>query len=379
MTPTQPDFSNVLSLAQELGSELSTGGFSVCVYHRGQKALSFSAGMETESKPFNEQSLSVVFSCTKGIAAIVSCMLMDDGLLSPDEPVSFYWPEFAKVSKTLTVSELMQHKAGLSAPRSDLSFEQGINHEFLVNEILNQEPLWEPGTSYAYHALTFGTLLQELALRVSGKTLGQLLQEKIAVPLGIEGYIGVPSDKTDLVSPLIALQPYVSANAEVGSSQYWEERALTLGSAFPTEEIGKAGVGFNSPKLHQAELPGVNGVFSAQALAKIWSATVCETDGVRLLSDQTLSRMTEVLVDEPNVWGESPTVRRGMGVMLHTDGIGEFLSQASFGHDGFGGRAGFADPVHQIGFGYTTNLLHQGEKEEMNWHKLAKELLRSLS
>lgn len=378
MTKATPDFSNVLSLAKELAGQLTSGGFSLCVYHRGEKAISFSAGVAKDDVPYAEDTLSVAFSCTKGIAAILIGTLFDDKLVSPNVPVSHYWPEFAKVSETLTVSQLIQHKAGLSAPRADLNFEQGIDHNFLLAEIINQEPLWEPGSSYAYHALTFGTLLQELAIRVSGKSLGTLLQERIAKPLGVEAYIGIPAEKANTVSPLIALAPYHSANAEVGSSIYWEERALTLGSAFPTEEIGNPGVGFNSPLLLQAELPGVNGIFSSNSLAKIWSATVCETDGVKLLSDETLRRLTEVLVDEPNVWGETQTVKRGMGVMLHTPGIGEFLSEASFGHDGFGGRAGFADPKHQIGFAYTTNLLHQDEKSNLNWSKLAKEVVRSL-
>lgn len=374
-TSSKPDFQPVLDLAKQLGQELNQGGFSVTIFHRGQEVLSHSAGWASKGTPYTNQTLSVAFSCTKGIASILMGMLMDEGLLKANVPVASYLPEFSKVSSTLTVSELMQHRAGLSAPRENLSFEQGIHHEYLLNSILNQEPLFEPGSSFAYHALTFGTLLQELAIRVSGKTLGELLQEKITKPLTIHGYIGIPEEKQSTVSELIALEPFVSNNAAEDSQDFWSERALTLGSAFPSAEIGNPGVGFNSPLLHQAELPGVNGIFSSHSLAKIWSATVYETAGVKLLSAETLRSMREVLVDEPNFWGESPTVKRGMGLMLHTENIGEFLSSTSFGHDGFGGRVGFADPLHEIGFAYTSNLLHQGENQHSNWKQIAKKLL----
>jgi CubicO group peptidase (beta-lactamase class C family) len=154
---------------------------------------------------------------------------------------------------------------------------------------------------------------------------------------------------------------------------------MTFGNAFPLGDIGKQDRGFNLPKVHQAELPGANGITSAHALAKIWSSVVTETDGVRVLTDDTVAMMTERRVSGPSVWQDpGPWWDRGFGVMLATHGKPELLSPHSFGHDGLGGQAGWTDPTHKASIGFVTNHLVSGADEHRRWTTLVAEVRRIL-
>jgi CubicO group peptidase (beta-lactamase class C family) len=115
---------------------------------------------------------------------------------------------------------------------------------------------------------------------------------------------------------------------------------------------------FNDPRLQMAEIPGAGGIATARALASIWSATVVETEGVRLLDDDTIRTATMVQSEGPAVFSSEvpPHPRWAMGFMLNSERR-QFLTPTSFGHDGAGGQVGFADPVHRVGFGYITNRL----------------------
>jgi CubicO group peptidase (beta-lactamase class C family) len=154
---------------------------------------------------------------------------------------------------------------------------------------------------------------------------------------------------------------------------------MTFGNAFPLDDIGKPNRGFNLPATHQAELPGANGVTNAFSLAKVWSSVVTQTDEVRTLSDETVAMMSERRVSGPSVWNDpGPWWGRGFGVMLATPGKPEMLSPASFGHDGLGGQAGWADPTHKASVGFVSNYLLSGGAEHDRWISLVAEVRRVL-
>ena len=131
---------------------------------------------------------------------------------------------------------------------------------------------------------------------------------------------------------------------------------MTLGAAMPAALVTADG-GFNDPRVHKAEIPGAGGIAAAGALAAIWSATVCDTDGVRLLNRQSVKRATEVETSGSPVFDPTPPYSRwGMGFQLDSDSR-RYLTSSSFGHDGAGGQVGFADPVHGVGFAFLTNWM----------------------
>jgi CubicO group peptidase (beta-lactamase class C family) len=146
---------------------------------------------------------------------------------------------------------------------------------------------------------------------------------------------------------------------------------MSFGAAFPAGAGIHPGIGYNDPRVHAAEMPGVNAITNARGLAMMWSATVAETQGMRTLSDDTVDFLRERRVTGPSVWGEpGPWPERGFGVMLECEARSPLLSSTSFGHDGFGGQAGFADVTHRASFGFVTNYLIVGRNEHARWKKL---------
>lgn len=374
-----PRFSSVRGIFDDIIHGQPRGGAAFSVFVEGECVVDLTGGESRNGQPWTPDTVSTIFSCTKGVASIVVAQLVERGQCDPDSRVVRYWPEFGSVSETLTVRQLMEHRAGLSATRESLTLKEVLAGRPVLEALLSQEPLWTPGEGYAYHALTFGHLVGELILRITGNTVGEMLQSEIAVPLGVDAWIGIPHAAEGRVAELIAGSDFTRPAAVEGSGEYWDERAMTFGGAFALAEIGAPGKGFNLPEVHQAELAGAGGITNARGLATIWSSVVTETNGVRLLSDETVAQMTERRITGPSVWGDpGPWWGRGFGVMLATDGKPEMLSEASFGHDGLGGQAGWADPTHRASIGFVSNYLLSGGSEHERWIRLVAEVRRVL-
>jgi CubicO group peptidase (beta-lactamase class C family) len=372
-------FAPVEGLFGEVIDSQARGGAAFSAFVEGQCVIDLFGGESRPGVPWTDDTVSVIFSCTKGLVAVLVGQMVEQGLCDPDSPVSRYWPEFSVVSPTLTVRQLLEHRAGLSATRASMSLDDVLAGGPVLDALLSQQPLWELGTGYAYHAITFGHLVGELIRRITGETAGAVFQQAVAQPLGVRAWIGLPESEEPRVAELCAASDFTRPATADESPEYWDERAMTFGNAFPLGDIGKQDRGFNLPKVHQAELPGANGITSAHALAKIWSSVVTETDGVRVLTDDTVAMMTERRVSGPSVWQDpGPWWDRGFGVMLATHGKPELLSPHSFGHDGLGGQAGWTDPTHKASIGFVTNHLVSGADEHRRWTTLVAEVRRIL-
>lgn len=154
---------------------------------------------------------------------------------------------------------------------------------------------------------------------------------------------------------------------------------MTLGSAIPTL-LSTPQQGFNDPRIYKAELAGAGGIMSATALAKIYSAAVTQTGGVRLLSDSTIENARELTVSGPSVFNEvGPWYRRGTGFMIDNPGYRPLLSDESFGHDGLGGQYAFGDTKHRLSFAYLTNYLTSDEEAMVRPIKIVNQLRRTFN
>lgn len=372
-------FASIEGIFADVVRSQPRGGASFAANVDGECVVDLVGGESTPGHAWSPETVSTVFSCTKGLASIAGAMLVERGQCDPLSPVSRYWPEFASISESLTVRDLLEHRAGLSATRKSLTLDDVLSGQPVLNALLAQQPLWEPGNGYAYHAMTFGHLLGELVFRITGNSIGEYFAKEISGPLGVDAWIGIPDSVEARVAELIAGSDFTRPVATDGSGEYWDERAMTFGDAFSLADIGVPGKGFNLPSVHQAELAGAGGITNALGLAIIWSSVVTETRGVRLLSDETVNFMTERRVTGPSVWGDpGPWWGRGFGVMLATPGKPSILSATSFGHDGLGGQAGWADPAHKASIGFVSNYLLSGGSEHDRWIRLVAEVRRIL-
>lgn len=313
-------------------------------------------------RPWREDTTSVIFSCTKGLMAVLAARFAERGELDYLEPVASYWPEFAQRGKEkILVRDVLAHRSGLSALRRPLSPPDVLNWETVTTALAEQAVLWEPGTGYAYHALTHGWLVGEVLRRISGRPVSELFAEELARPLGADAWIGSPRSQDHRVAHLWAgdsLTAHVAGQraARTPGVPDWPDLAMTLGGAFPSELVSPD-EGFNSPRVRAAEIPGAGGVATARALAAFWSAAVTETEGVRLLSERILRQALAVQTEgEPVFPAPPPWPRWGMGFQLDS-GARRYLTPDGFGHDGAGGQVAFAEPGLKIGFAFLTNQM----------------------
>jgi CubicO group peptidase (beta-lactamase class C family) len=372
------EFAQVVDLFEQQGRAHPLGGSSLAVCKDGELVVNVWQGEAKPGEPWTEDTVSDVFSSTKGIVSILAAKLADEGVLDLDAKVTEYWPEFGQGGKeNITVKMVLQHKAGLSAVRRDLTFDEVVDGHTITDELAKQEPLWEPGTSHGYHALTFGNLVSRIILGATGLTANDYLQKYVTKPLGIDMWIGTPAAVLPRVAPLISDGNFISANPVVGTDLYWVEKAMTMGGGLPVDPTSANG--FNNPRLLATELAGANGVTNAHGLAKIYSAAVVKTDGLRLLSDDAIEAACIPASFGENHWHEPvPHPIWGNGFMVPGAVHIKMPGNKGFGHDGLGGQAGWGSLVHRIGFGYTTTFLKRTPDTQKNQQDLVASVNRAL-
>ena len=340
-------------------------GAGFALYVGGECKVDIWAGVADEAsrRVWDENTLQLVFSTTKGATAICIAKLVEAGLLDYAAPVVQYWPEFGAHGKdTVTVEQLMSHQAGLPYVDGPLTLDEVLAVTPVVEALAAEAPKWEPGTAHGYHAVTYGWLAGELVRRVDGRSIGMYFAEEVAAPLGLEFWIGLPASEEIRVSTLKAppapTDPAVAAMVE----QFMGEgtpgwKALTMSGAFG-EINDNDDSPFNTREVHATEMPAANGITNAGSLARMYAATVGDVDGVRLLSADMVERARAERVNAPDMSLVLPT-RFGAGFMLDTP-FAPLLTPESFGHPGAGGSLGYADPTNEVGYGYVMNEMHSG-------------------
>jgi CubicO group peptidase (beta-lactamase class C family) len=353
-------FEKIEEIFYQILTERPRSGQALSIWHNGGCVLDIYGGFSNYERrlTWTKDTPSVIFSATKGILSVIAAQLVQSGVLKYEDLVTKWWPEFNLQGRDrLTVRDLLSHRGGLPVLKDGVTLEQTLDWNNMVQRLESEDVLWRSGSYYMYHAITYGWLIGELIVRVSGMSPGEFLQSQIAVPLKLDSWIGVSEDIQYQVAQMYTADGLKNAfaNIEAEGSYFGDLRlqALSLGGAFTPELVGPQS-GFNDPRVQQAEVPGANGISTARSLAKFWSAVVVETDGMRLLSDEVITRAT-TLQSTGNPFNELPPPysRFGMGFQLDSEAR-RYLSSRSFGHNGAGGQTAFADLEHKIGFAYLT-------------------------
>jgi CubicO group peptidase (beta-lactamase class C family) len=336
-------------------------GAGVSVFHKGKCVVDIAGGFfdKEATKPYTLDTLQLVFSTTKGVVATAVAICVERGLLSYEEPVSLFWPEFAAHGKeNVTVAQLLSHQAGLYTVEGELSFEELLDWNTMVARLADTAPLFPVGSTHGYHAVTFGWLAGHLVRLVDGRNIGRFIAEEIANPLGGEIYVGLPAHLEPRVSPINTGWPRTATSAPAAPVQLPNKylvSALSVNGALNVKG------GFNREDLHAAEVPGANGIANARSLAAMYSATFTETETsngpVRLLNDDTRSKMTVQQTKDGEVDLCLQTERTfAMGFVTPSEKLA-FDAPGSYGHAGAGGSVSFADPNRQMGFSYIMNRM----------------------
>ncbi len=324
-------------------------GAACCAYVGGRPVVDIWGGIaDTASgRRWAEDTIALTFSATKGATAICINGLVERGELDLDAPIADRWPAFAANGKgAITTRMVLSHRAGLAAVDGDLSLEEVLAGGPVVAAIAAQAPQWTPGTAHGYHARSYGWILGEILRRITGRSLGRYFAEEIAVPLGIDFWIGLPPEHLPRCARLIFPPP---------ATILPQVTPLTVRvSTGPSGLFGYNDM-WNRPELLCAEMPSSTGVGTARALARMYAASIGTVDGVRLLSAETVRAASTVHSRGPDLSIPIETCF-GLGFALPPM-LAAGCGPASFGHPGAGGAIGFADPEASLAFGYVTNDL----------------------
>ncbi|SFF09935.1 CubicO group peptidase, beta-lactamase class C family [Actinacidiphila alni] len=336
-------------------------GAAVALYHHGRKVVDLWGGTAAPAggAPWAEDTVQIIRSATKGVAAACLLLLHQRGQLDLDAPVGAYWTEFkARGKERVTVRDVLAHRAGVPALDTPLTVAQALDGASGARAVAAQTPLFPPGAAHGYHAHTFSWLVAELVLRASGRTIGRFVAEEIARPLGLDLWVGLPAAQAhrvgataDIATPepaasgTLRARPKKAVHDAYADPESLTRRAFAAISPAPDE---------NDPAYRAGELPASNGIADARSLARFYAALTGElSDGPRLFVPATLTAARTVESEGPDRVLVVNT-RFGLGYMLHGPSS-PLLAPGSFGHPGRGGCLGFADPAAGIGFGYVTN------------------------
>lgn len=358
-----PGFEGVKREFERNFTERGELGGACAAYYRGQKVVDLWGGYRVAEtrEPWQEDTLVLVYSVTKGLSAMTLAVAQSRGLLNYEEKVATYWPEFAQNGKAdVTVRQLLDHEAGLCVFDEALPIERTADLDAVAAFIARQTPQWEPGKRHGYHLSTLGFYMGELVRRVDPRhrSLGRYFQDEIASPLAAEFYIGLPASVPDSRLAVIkALDPSQALfNLDkVPWPMLW--RMLTPNSLLIQTFDIPHGFDPNSRRTLAVELGSGNGVGEVRAIARAYGAFAM--GGRELgLSKETIAaleapphRPAEGFRDE--VLGFDSYFSLGFMKPDPEGGFGS--SRRAYGMPGTGGSFAFADPDAGIGFAYATN------------------------
>lgn len=308
--------------------------------------------------------VSVVYSCTKGATALCAHVLADGGHLDLDAPVAEVWPEFATAAggakAAATVRMMLDHSVGVPVFREPLAPGELYDWDRIVARLEAEAPFWEPGTRNGYHMLNFGWTVGELVRRTAGRSLGTYFREAIAEPLGIDFWIGLPEAVEPRVAPMI---PYERQRGEP-----LNDFALAVVSdptSIPALSLSNlSDFDPNSRAAHVAEIGGGGGISNGRGLAGMYRPLSLGGDG--LVSTNAVDRMRRVSTATNRDATLCIPTRFALGFMVDMDNRrvpgadSAVLGEHAFGHVGAGGSIGFADPALGLAVGYSMNRMGPG-------------------
>jgi len=329
-------------------------GAQLAVYDGADLVLDLATGtVGPDGPPTTPDRRHVLFSCTKPYAGVCLHHLVERGHLDYDDPVRDHWPAFAEDGSEkaeATVRHVLSHQAGLPYGPFDEAYDQWSDWDAAVAAMEALDPRFRPGTTAAYHALTYGFLVGELVRRVSGQSIDAYARDHVFSPLGMDDTsIGLPADDPDDAATLAGFAP--------------GERCRDAGVGLDGRENEAAAL-FNRESIRRAVIPAATGVGTARDMARFYACLVDggELDGTRILDAETVETATSVQVEVERDATMKVPRRYALGFEragTAWDKYGTLAPRTTFGHGGLGSIVGWGDPESGLAMAYVTNGIRE--------------------
>jgi CubicO group peptidase (beta-lactamase class C family) len=251
----------------------------------------------------------------------------------------------------------LSHQSGLYRFKEKITQKDLLDWNKIISILEKQEPDHKTGEKTYYHAKTHGFLVGEIIRKISKKSLGELISELLSKKLELEFFIGTPKNKLSNIAFLYEDKIKNKISPEFNAFNN------------PEHEINF----YNKVNWQTSEVPSMNGHGNARSIAKIYDIFVNDLilDKNTLLSKSSIKKcLTESAnrIDQslmlPIRWSEVGLILRG-GWLFGKN-------KESFGHNGWGGSLGFADPILGMGFAYTTNKINPSMNSDQRIIELLK-------
>ncbi|XVN16849.1 serine hydrolase domain-containing protein [Pseudomonas corrugata] len=332
-------------------------GAALCIQVGGRTVIDLWAGTADKDghEAWHSDTIANLFSCTKTFTAVTALQLVAEGKLQLDAPVARYWPEFAAAGKqSITLRQLLCHQAGLPALRELLAPEALYDWGTMVNALAAETPWWTPGMAMVMPRSPTAGWSANCCAGLTVEDRESPSWHGVAKPLGLDFHVGLADQEFHRVAHI------ARGKGNVGDAA--AQRLLQVTMREPTAMTTRAFTNppsvltsTNKPEWRRMQQPAANGHGNARSIAGFYAALL---DG-SLLEGEMLDELTR-----QHSFGEDKTLltqtRFGLGCMLDQPDVPNAtygLGPRAFGHPGAGGSIGFADPEHDVAFGFVTNTL----------------------
>ncbi|MBB1242738.1 beta-lactamase family protein [Streptomyces durbertensis] len=311
------------------------GAAQLCVLRGGTVVVDRAFGCSRDS-------LFLLHAATKPVTGLTAHLLAERGLIDLDKPVAEYWPRFAQHGKDeVTVRHVLQHRAGVPVGRGMVrTMRTAGDWARSVRDLEESRPRSPGGAVPAYHFMSFGFILGEVARRVTGRPFRDFMTSELFSPLGLDDlHLGLPDEA-------------------------WGRHVPTKAD-HPSELLGQWVS--NGRRYRQAVMPSAGLSGTAAQLARFYQMLLRggELDGVRVLSAESVRESRKPSSDGEVDRSLKRPVRWSHGFMLGGPGdeprhlsnvMGRRSAGDTFGHPVTTSGVAWADPSRDLVFVYLSSV-----------------------
>ena len=339
-------------------------GASISINIEGEDVVKLWGGRQhpKQDADWEQDTLCIVHSVTKAAVSLCAHILLAEGKLVLHAPVTDFWPEYGQAVKEETsVAMMLNHSCGMPAFREPLKEGAYYDWDYMVERIASEEAFWTPGDRHGYQMSTYGWTVGELVRRASGMSLGEYFSQRVAKPLNLDFYIGLPDSEHHRVSRTMRWTPKRGDPVSAFTHALLRDKRSIQNRAFMNHGSFKS----DTPESYRCEFGAGGGLASSHGIAGMYRPLA--NGGGELVDALALERMSATSVSGMDATLLLPS-RFSLGFMLSMDnrhrptGALEtvIMGKQAFGHAGAGGSLGFADTECHMGFGYAMNKLGAG-------------------
>ena len=329
----------------------------LCIRRRGEiilnRAIGHSSGFLPDQARANLVKATVntpacIYSASKAMTAIAIHRLADSGKINLLDPVCHYIPEFAANGKDrLTIYQVLTHRGGVPGIPMDEPPQTVANHQRMLELICAATPQNIHGRSQAYHALTGGTILQEVLERATGATLSHYWRQHFKKPMGFR-FLDYGTNEADFH---LMARDYVSgAKVPEFITQYLKP--------YLGVDAEKDGHLLNEYDFYARPIAAGNMVATAEELCRFFQMLLDDGDyrGKQIIPPLCVHRATMESSPHQMDGVLKVPLRFSAGMMMGGDGFGLFGKHTgrAFGHLGLVNIFGWADPERDLSVGLIT-------------------------